>query len=112
MTTDEGKPKRSPNKAFEATRRARASIAPYLSQFPEWNRRAAHLTIVATSSLRDSSFGEEQKRQLAELFEEVDAAYQSFERELAGQRHGRIDDIRAAFQRLIAMLNPWRRSDT
>lgn len=112
MTTDEGIPKRSPNKGFDATRRARASIGPYLSQFPEWNRRAAYLTIVATSGLRESAFGEEQKRQLAELFNEVDAAYQSFEREIAGQRHGRIDDIRAAFQRLIAMLTPWRRPDT
>lgn len=46
MITDEGIPKRSPNKGFEPTQRARASIGPYLSQFPEWNRRAAYLLLL------------------------------------------------------------------
>lgn len=84
-------------------RRAVGAVSPYVSRFEEWNRRAAHLTALA-SRLQDPLERAEKDRDLAELRDEVSAAYQAFESVVTGHRHGRIDDVRAAFRRLIVKL--------
>lgn len=81
------------------------TIQPYLSKFENWNKRAAHLT--AFLVYRQASPEEVELRftALEELAAEVDAILAEFEESAASlPRHSRVDDLRAAFSRLKAIL--------
>lgn len=76
-------------------------IRPFVPRFEDWNQRAAKASATALSHVTSPAERAQQAKNLALLHSEVDKAYQEFETAVAGQPpHRRIDDLRAAFQRL------------
>jgi hypothetical protein len=90
------------------SRRANALVRPFARRFEDWNHRAAKASAHAISHLSSAEERAAQEQVLAMLYREVEAANHDFEQAVAGQpEHGRINDIRNAFARLIATLRPW-----
>lgn len=86
-------------------RKVLPTLWPYLSKFEDWNRRAANLTAFLVSRQATPDKVELWVTELAELASEVDAAFAQFEVAAAAlPRHSRVDDLRAAFRRLQAIL--------
>lgn len=111
MTTNfmsQPKPRQS-SSGIADRRRAMELIRPFVPLFEEWNHRAARASALALSRLASAEERAEQARVLADLYREVDKSYEEFESTVASApRHGRIDDLRAAFQRLRGILEHWR----
>lgn len=102
-------PKRRMSIDVAQSRRAMAVIRPFVSQFEGWNLRAARASATALSHVASPAEQAEQARNLASLYVEVDQAFEEFERTVVDEpRHGRIDDLRAAFVRLRSVLEHWR----
>src|SRR5690349_7542326 len=107
--TDLGAPsrRRTPTDIMES-RRATAAIRPFVTRFEEWNHRAAKATAGALSHLSTEPERQEYASTLAKLHQEVHQAYEEFEAAVSGTpRHGRIEDLRAAFLRLLTILGRW-----
>ena len=91
------------------SRRALSLIRPYAARFEGWNQRAAKASATALSRITSPEERAEQFNKLALLYEEVEQAYEEFEAAVAGEPpHSRIDDLRAAFLRLLQVLCRWR----
>jgi hypothetical protein len=101
--------RRAMSERVAAERTTMATIKPFMPRFEEWNHRAAKASATAMSPLSSLNETAEQKRILASLCREIEEAYEHFESAIAGSpSHGRIDDLRAAFCRLLQVLDPWR----
>lgn len=102
-------PKRQSSEHTVKARHALKLIKPYVPLFEGWNQRAAKASATALSHVSSTGERAQQARVLRDLFEEVRASYDEFETEVAGEpQHSRIDDIRAAFTRLMDVLGHWR----
>ena len=100
----ETKPRRRVPEA-DAKRHAINLARPFLSRFEAWNHKAARATAMIMSHLTDAEEKAEQQRKIAELTVEVELAFREFKAVVADEpRHDRLDDVRAAFERLLAIL--------
>jgi site-specific recombinase len=81
-------------------------IQPYLSRLENWNKRAAQLTALMLSRRATPEAVGQRLAELEELAADVDASFAEFEEVVATlPSHSRVDDLRAAFRRLQAMLH-------
>lgn len=102
-------PRRQTPTEITENRRAAAAIRPFVARFEDWNKRAAKSAAVASSNLSTAAERREHTKALEQLHQEIQQAYDDFEMVVAGvPAHGRIDDLRAAFTRLLAVLRPWQ----
>lgn len=111
MTDFMASPRRQSPAHVDQKRHALELIRPFVPRFEEWNQQAAKASATALSHVSSPSQKASQARVLSSLYNEVAGAYEQFETAVAGAPpHSRIDDVRAAFVRLIAVLEPWRAS--
>jgi hypothetical protein len=109
MTDFMGAPRRQSKAHVEPTRKALELIRPFVPLFDDWHQRAAKAGATALAHAPSASERAQLALQLAALYAEVNTAYREFETAVAdAPRHSRIDDLRAAFQRLLGTLEPWR----
>lgn len=96
--------KRQQSQDVAERRRASAVVRPYVAQLDGWHGRAAMIN--ATLPSRAGEPEVEARRQNArQLLTQVEAGHREFLQVLATERpHGRLDDVRAAFERLLATL--------
>lgn len=88
-----------------AGRRALAVVQPFLPQLEQWNSRAAKISGMLLSHLLSEGEKARQRELLGALVEEVEAGQILFEEAVEHEpRHGRIADVRAAFDRLLSIL--------
>jgi hypothetical protein len=100
---------RRPSENAAKARSANALVRPFVKRFEDWNHRAAKASAHALSQTTSADEKAAQGQLLAKLYSEVDVASREFEETVSGQPpHGRIDDIRNAFARLLVNLRPWR----
>ena len=86
-------------------RRVLHLVRPFMDRFPDWNHRAARASATILSHVTLPEEKQEHRRLLDDLNAEVEAAYAQFEAIVAGHPyHSRIADIRAAFERLLVIL--------
>ena len=91
--------RRQPPTEVTENRRAAAAIRPFVSRFEDWNKRAAKSAAVASSHFSTAAERREHAKALEQLRQGVQQAYDEFETVVAGEpAHGRIEDLRAAFQ--------------
>lgn len=98
--------RRRSNPEITASRRALNIVSPFSQRFGEWNDRAAR----ATGAILSAAVSSEDKKafldEIAALREEVGASYAKFQAAVSrAPAHSRIDDVRHAYTRLLAMLD-------
>lgn len=97
--------RRRPPQELAARQQAVAIIRPFLPRFENWNHRAARASASILSHVTTEPEKTQHREDLALLRAEVEAAYGEFTSAAAGATpHSRIDDIDAAFERLLAVL--------
>lgn len=97
--------RRRPPEELAARRQATQIIRPFLSRFEDWNHRAARASASILSHVTTEPEKARHRDDLAQLRSEVEAAYDEFQSAVAGQPpHSRIDDVDAAFERLLSVL--------
>lgn len=88
-----------------AKRQAALIIGPFLKRFEGWNQRAARTGAFILSHATSQSEKVRHRDDLAALREEVETAYGEFRTAVSDQpRHSRIDDVDAAFGRMLSVL--------
>ena len=97
--------RRRPPQELAARQQAVAIIRPFLPRFEDWNHRAARASASILSHVTTEPEKKRHRDDLAQLRGEVEAAYDEFQSAVAGQPpHSRIDDVDAAFERLLSVL--------
>lgn len=97
--------RRRPPQEVAARRQALQIIRPFQTRFEDWNHRAARASAAILSHVTTEAEKTQHREDLAALRAEVEAAYAEFLDAVAGRPpHGRIDDVDAAFERLLSVL--------
>lgn len=97
-------PRRRSAPGVEERRRATQLVRPYLDKLEAWNGRAAMIGAAALSRT-NAADAQTYRQRLADLIGEVETGYADFRSVIEGQSaHGRIDDVRNAFERLLSTL--------
>ena len=98
--------RRSPQAAVQERKRADETLKPFLSALKHWNGKAAHLR-----GRVESAYSTEEDRCLARLecgvlLTEIRHRQRDLRSAIKGEPpHSRLDDVEAAFQRLIDLLH-------
>lgn len=88
-----------------ARRQAALIVGPFLKSFESWNQRAARTGALILAHATTESERTRHRSDLATLRNEVETAYDQFREVVADHpRHGRIDDVDAAFDRMLSLL--------
>lgn len=91
--------------AAESRKRADAAVAPFLKALRGWNARAAHLAARAASAYSSPEEKTLARLESGALLVEVRHHQAEFHSATKGEpRHGRLDDVDAAFERLADQL--------
>lgn len=97
--------RRRPSHDLAARQQATQIIRPFLTRFEDWNHRAARASASILSHVTTEAEKARHRDDLAQLRAEVEANYGEFLTAVAGEpQHGRIDDVDAAFERLLGVL--------
>lgn len=97
--------RRARNLDVAARFRAVDVIRPFLGSFESWNKRAARVGALMVSHAATGAEKASYREELRALRAEVQSSYDQFRAAVADQpRHGRIDDVDAAFDRMLAAL--------
>lgn len=92
-------------KAAENRKRADAAVAPFLKALKEWNAKAAHLAARETSTYSSPEEKTLARLESGALLVEVRRRQAEFHSATKGEPpHGRLDDVDAAFKRLVDQL--------
>lgn len=103
--TDFRRPTRASPVDAMAKRQAALIVAPFLKSFESWNQRAARTGALILSHATTETERTRHRGDLVTLRDEVETAYGQFRAAVADQpRHGRIDDVAAAFDRMLSVL--------
>lgn len=103
--TDFRRPTRASPVDATARRRAALIVGPFLKNFEGWNRRAARTGALILAHVSTETEKARHRDDLVTLRAEVELAYDQFREAVADQpQHGRIDDVRAAFDRMLSVL--------
>lgn len=87
-------------------KRADATVAPFLKALKGWNAKAAHLAVRATSAYSSPEDATLARLEGGALLVEVRRRYSEFQAAIKGEPpHGRLDDVGAAFERLMDQLH-------
>ena len=88
-----------------AKRHATLIVGPFLKSFEGWNERAARTGALILSRATTEPEKAKHREALVTLLAEVEHAYGQFRDAIAEQpQHGRIDDVSAAFDRMLTVL--------
>lgn len=97
--------RRARNLDVAARFRAVDLIHPFLGSFEDWNRRAARVGALMVSHAATGAEKTAHREELRALRAEVQSSYDQFRAAVADQpHHGRIDDVDAAFERMLSVL--------
>lgn len=97
--------RRRPSQELAVRRQALQTIRPFLDRFEDWNHRAARASAAILSHVTTEPEKVTHRDELARLRAEVEAAHAQFLTTIAGHPpHSRIDDVDAAFERLLSAL--------
>lgn len=103
--TDFHRPTRASPVDAAARRQAALVVGPFLKNFERWNLRAARTGALILSHATTDSEKARYRGDLIVLRDEVELAYGQFRDAVAHQpKHGRIDDVSAAFDRMLSVL--------
>jgi hypothetical protein len=98
-------PKRRVYLAAQHKKRANATVAPFLKVLKGWNAKAACLGARAMSAYSTPEERDLARLEGGALLAEVKHRHAEFRAAAKGeQQHGRLDDVDAAFERLIEQL--------
>lgn len=91
--------------SVENRRRAEVVVAPFLKALKGWNAKAAYLGVRASSAYSSPEEGALARLEAGALLAEVKHRHAEFRVATKGEPpHGRIDDVDAAFERLVEQL--------
>jgi len=91
--------------AAQASRRAAEFVGPYLSQLQKWNTRSAYLRQRTASDYTSPEEKALARLECGALRAEALRRHAEFSAAAKGEpTHGRIDDLDAAFKRLLEQL--------
>lgn len=103
--TDFRRPTRASPLDATAKRQATLIVGPFLKNFEGWNQRAARTGALMLSHATTESERARYRDDLIVLRDQVELAYNEFRDAVADQpSHGRIDDVDAAFDRMLSVL--------
>ena len=97
--------RRTPQVGALERKRADAVVKPFLGAIKGWNAKAAHLRGRASSIYSSPEDRTLARLECGALLAEIRHRQRDFLSEIKGEpSHGRLDDVEAAFQRLIEQL--------
>lgn len=95
--------------SLSASRAAMHVAKPYMARFEAWNSRAAKIGAALLSKAVSDEEKADYWAQIDELSAEVSDTWGEFRSASEGcASHSRLDDVDAAFRRLVTMLGPPR----
>lgn len=103
--TTNGVSRRARNLDVAARFQAVDVVHPFLASFEGWNKRAARVGALFVSHAATGPEKVRYREELVALGAEVQRSYDQFRAAVADQpRHGRIDDVEHAFNRILSAL--------